>query len=261
LFVEYRAILKEKLIQKQKSLPAFSLRSFAKKAGISQSMLSQVLHGNRNLSKKSAIKLVELLPFNGEESDFFISLVEYQTASSIHLKKHLFENICKNHPKTDVYEIQIDQFKIIADWYHIAILELTRLDKFVPSITYIANKLELSKLEATQAVDRLQKQGLLIEKNNRWVKSNKIFETPANISNVHIREYHNQMLVKAVEALKDQSANKRDFSGMTIAINQKQLPMVREKIKAFKKELSQCLNQDPDKDQVYQLNIQFFSLT
>jgi len=102
---------------------------------------------------------------------------------------------------------------------------------------------------------------LLVEQDGKWQKTNQVITIPNNIPNNAIKEHHHQMISKADLTLETQSPADRDITGMTVAVDKKQLPEIKEKIDAFKKDLSSMINRKTKKNQVYQLNIQFFKLT
>jgi len=95
-YIDYRTFLRRKIDVKQKRNPRYSLRAFARKAGVSQSLLSQVLGGQKNLSIQSALKLINTLDFEDNEKELFLKLIELNTIKSSQMKECLFQEIKKN---------------------------------------------------------------------------------------------------------------------------------------------------------------------
>jgi uncharacterized protein (TIGR02147 family) len=65
----------------------------------------------------------------------------------------------------------------------------------------------------------------------------------------------------AFDALKNKSQSEREMNGATLAIPKEKLPELKEKIRAFRKEINQLTSSYEGSEEVYQLNIQLFPLT
>jgi RimJ/RimL family protein N-acetyltransferase len=87
----YRGTIKERLVAKQIKNSKYSLRAFALKCGVSQSLLSQVLTGKKNLSLISALKIVNQLELNQQEKDLFLKDVEKNIYKKQFLRKQCIE--------------------------------------------------------------------------------------------------------------------------------------------------------------------------
>jgi uncharacterized protein (TIGR02147 family) len=105
----------------------------------------------------------------------------------------------------------------------------------------------------------------LVEKTSesRLVSTNLFIKTPTNQPSRALRNHHQQMIQKAQEALEGQIISKRDITGTTVAIKPEQLELAKREIQKFHKRLADLLDtaDSGDASEVYQLNIQFFSLT
>ena len=85
--------------------------------------------------------------------------------------------------------MDIEIFKIIGDWYHCAILELTYLSDFKAEPNWIAKKLGIGYLEAKLALERLISLGLLVKENGNYTvtwnglnkNGNKIQKKPTSL--------------------------------------------------------------------------------
>ena len=79
--------------------------------------------------------------------------------------------------KEEFKELPLETFRVIKDWRHYAVLELIKLEDFIPSLDYICDALDLSEKEAKLIVDRLEKVGLLDKSNKKWVDTSEGFST------------------------------------------------------------------------------------
>ena len=63
------------------------------------------------------------------------------------------------------------------------------------------------------------------------------------------------------EAFERFPKEERDLSSMTISINPKTLPLIREELAALRKKVLEITNKDPEPKNVYLCNIQLFPAT
>ena len=110
-------ILQKHLIRSQAKNPTYSIRSFARRLEISPSALSEILNGKRKISLQMAKRLLLKTSANAKEMEQAL---------------RLFKGSSKTEEKetNGFEEISLQQFNIIADWYHFAILSLAETDDF-----------------------------------------------------------------------------------------------------------------------------------
>src|SRR3989344_4964128 len=131
------AILKNEFRRRQDRNPNFSMRSFAKWLEVSPAQLSQVLSGKRPLSFRLAAKIGTRLGFAGQER---IEFMEKASKALSHEK-----SISANQP---LHRIKEDEFKLISEWYHFAILGLSSVPGAKSDPRWIARRLGISLNEA-----------------------------------------------------------------------------------------------------------------
>ena len=224
------------------------MRRFSQALGVSHTVLSLVLSGKRPLSKKAAIKVSDFLGFDPTQRDSLLA-----NRKSI--------GPCPAG-QTDYQQISLDVFSVVSDWYHFAILSLLILPgaKFEPR--WISSKLGISEIESKLAIERLVRLGL-VEKNSKgqWKQAGKSIKIDNPHSTAATRKFHTQLLAKALESLEHDPFDRRDFTAMTLAIDPAQLPYARERIRAFRRDLTDELESRAKPKQVYNLNIQLFPIS
>lgn len=237
-----RLYLEKELEARSRKNPRYSLRAFAKSLSVDSSYLSKVLSQKRNLNNKALYSFAEKLNFP-KELDFI------QDAKQ------------PNHSKPELNELSIDQFKVISDWYHYAILEIIHLDEFMPDTHWIAKNLNISYGEAYAAINRLTRLNLLvIDKNGKW-KSVANTTTKNQLSTLALRNLQRQILQKAIEAMENTDFEERDQSSITLCVDKDRLAEAKERIKVFRRELMQFLESGKNKDEVYQMSFSLFPIT
>ena len=257
----YREILKSEFQKRLEKNPRYSLRAFSRDLRIGSARLSEILNGKSGLSRAYAHKVSSHLGFNEEEAKTFCDLVE-----SMHGRSKIKREMAKmrldytQHQVAPYQNLQLDAFKIISEWYHLAILELTYLRRFKDDPQWIASQLGIQSMQAKLALERLKKLNLLYEKKEKWIAHSDFTTIGNQLPSEAIRDFHKQVLEKAVASLYTQSVEERDVSTIIMAINRKDLPQAKAWIQDFRRKFNQKLRKAKQKNSVYSLGLQFFRL-
>ncbi|MEK6704426.1 MAG: TIGR02147 family protein [Bdellovibrionota bacterium] len=255
----YRQILQEELAGRCQKNPKYSLRAFAKDLLISPQRLSHVLNGNYGLSGPAAVKIAKRIGLSHAEAEVFCALVE-----SEHARGRVRRDIARqkvNELRKEYTPLSVDTFKIMADWYHFAILELTLVDDFDADPSWIAKTLGISIYEANSAIQRLKKLEFLEEKRDGSLKLGAQFDVnPAGIPSDAVKKFHKQLLEKAMLAIDLQSLDDRDFSSVILAMDSADIPLAKKKIRKFQDEFDAEFSKAAKKSSVYCLGVQLFRL-
>ncbi len=251
---DFRLLLQSELVQRCQRNPKYSLRAFARALGISASALSDMLNGKRTITSASIEKL-------GLAMGMALSEIEqFQSSQKLERAKQSLAQISRSFQ-----QISVDQFSLIADWYHYAILELMKVKGFKQDPRWIAKKLNVSHVEVKAAIERLVRLGLIkINEENEWLDTSGGFSTSivdSKFTDAASRRLQKQILEMSIKALEALSPAVRSHTSMTMAINSKDLDKANEKIKTFRREMSELLENSKSNDDVYQLSISFYPLT
>jgi uncharacterized protein (TIGR02147 family) len=249
--------------------PKFSLRSWAKHLGLNQAaMLSMVLQRKRkllpSLSSKISAHYRQAGRFSETEARYFDILVVFANATTLE-EKSFYQNILSTlRPDRTFALLHLDQLRLISDWYHIAILEMTGLKDFTASPRWICERLgdgtNPTDSQVRDAIDRLLRLGLLEKDRERGLKKTSAqLTTPTDIPNNGLQRFHSQMIQKSLMALAKRSVHDRDVTGHTLVISRDKLPEAKRMIRKFRRKFMECI-ETPHGDDLYQLNIQLFSL-
>jgi uncharacterized protein (TIGR02147 family) len=237
---DFRSFLQEELISRCRRNPNYSLRSFAKALSISHSALTEMLNGKRPITKKSIEKLGLTLGLSLE------SLKTYQNVP-------VATSTQKQADAATYQQITIDQFAVISDWYH-----------FSHTTANFARALGITKSEANIAVERLLRIGIL-EKNeeDRFIELNAGFATniSGNLTSMGSKKLQKQILEQSIEALVNLPIEVRNHTSMTMAVDPKLLPEAIERIKKFRRELTEFLETSGEATEVYQMSLSLFPIT
>ncbi len=237
----------EEFKKRKDANPNFSLRSYARWLGMSPAQVSQMMTGKRTVTLASLRKIVEkagLSPME-QENLFREILAEGSRAP-----------LPASLPRKLLAE---DQFRLMADWYHLAILALcdTHCPKADPR--WIARKLEIPVQAASEALQRLERMGIL-QLKPRLKQLCEPFEAVSELPSEAIRKYHKQNLQLALEKADTIAPAFRQYQSVSLAIS-------RDKLGAFKKLIDRFLDQaaalgkKENGDDIYHLNVQLFPVS
>ncbi len=231
--------------RKRKRNPSYSLRAYSKYLEIDPSNLSKIIKGSKVPGGKLASRLCQKLGINYQE---------LESLTALQIKDENYS------------EYAIDQFTIISDWYHYAILELIKIDGYqIYSMrSQIAGVLEITYEELEASLARLSKLEYIsidIEKNiivNTENKSSSIISV--STSEAH-RNGQKQILEKAIDALDSTPIEMRSQSSMTMAIDKNKISEAKNLIKNFRRELASYLSNSDDLNEVYHLSISLYPVS
>lgn len=238
-------LLNDELLRRKNSNPSYSLRSFARSLGISSSYLSKVMNGTRTVSEETLFKVASRIGMPDKNLEILSSQVSKRIAEPN------FEAICA------------DQFRLIADWHHYAILECATLHDFEATPEWIASRLSITEERAKLALERLERLQLLkVDENGKAHLAVKDYSSvnvngPSSANTEHER----QVLEGAIAALDKVPSARRMQGSVTLAIPESRLPEARERIRKFRRELMAFLQHKGRRDSVYQLSISFYPVT
>jgi len=259
--MSYHDLLNQEFERRKQMNSAYSLRAFARDLGLSAPRLSQVLNRKQGLSVEAAQNLIPKLKLSEEEKNWFCDSVGSLHSRSNKERTNFKEKVKQHQSKERVFsELQLEYFKVISDWHHFAILELTYVDDFKYSHKWIAEKLGITINEVKVAIKRLLDLDLMREEDGKLVDVFKNLATGNDTPSLSLKKYHTQLMKKALEALYEQPQSNREFSSNIIAIKKEKIAEFKEKIRKFRKEIDEDMDTD-GKDAVYCLGIQFYELT
>lgn len=265
-YTDYRKFLADYYTQKKANNPGYSHRVFARQAGLSSpSHLLMIIKGERNLSIKTIAKFAEGLKLSAKEKKYFEWLVLYTQADELPQKARYFGEIISMKAATSgLYKLEKDKFDFLSQWYCVAIYVMIDLKDFKPDPEWISRRLgdKITAAQAKETIDKLLKLNMIEPDPAKGLRQVSGAVTVADDTrSMAVFEYHQSMIRLAFEALKKSPQTEREMNGATITIPKDRLPEIKEKIRAFRKEINQLASSYQDAEEVYQLNIQLFSLT
>ena len=197
----------------------YSLRAYARDLSIQPATLSHIMRRKRTLTPQIKQKIYDALKLSVEQREYLDGQGE--------------EDLHRFNKRA------MDVFISLSEWQFDAICELVRLKGFESSVDFVAKRLGLSHEEAQSSVDRLFEMDILKESPNKtWIDSNEnSIVYGGDQTSFALQRLQRQLLEKAIEAMENTPKKDREQASMVMAINKKDLPEAKARIKSFHQDM------------------------
>lgn len=233
------------LEERKRRNPKYSQRAFARDLKLSPGRLSDILTGRRLPGSELTARIAEALDLSLDESKAIINLVKKQRFLST---------------SGAVSQLNEDDFSLIADWEHYAILMLMGTSDFQSNLSWVSERLQISELRVQNSLERLERLKLIQLKKSSWIRLKNQITTTHDIPSAVLRESHRQNLEQALDSLSKHSVEVRDITSITLPTNPQKIPEAKKLIRDFRRKMTKLLTED-ERTEVYNLNIQLVPVT
>jgi uncharacterized protein (TIGR02147 family) len=233
--------------------PAYSIRAFSKRVGISAGTLSLILLGKRSISKKLADKISRNLMLDPQERAEVLDQFPQSRKAATRAQDSV---------DPSYLQLSADQFHVVSDWYYFAILNLIEIEGFQNDSAWIAGRLGLPVSTIQAALERLNRLEMIQEDaQGKLTRVAPRYRTTDDVANLSLRKSHHQTLDLAKESLDRDSVDIRDFTWLVLPMDTRKLTEAKTLIRKFQDDLLETLGQNARPDEVYRLGIQLFPMT
>lgn len=258
--LDYREVLLSEFEHRKERNPSYSLRSYARDLSLSPSRLSEILRGKGDLSASSLMEVGGRIGIPTEEILALQASLSLKNSPSEEVKRAAEKYLHNYAYQTRFSQLTTDTFKILADWYHFALLSAMELRFYDGSTKFLARVLRLEEKTVIDALERMLAQNMVRFQEGRYFPTGEIFSTSNDLASDALRESHKQNLDLAKASLDEVDVSLRDITSATLCIDVARLPEAKKLIKDFRRSLSRFLEAG-NKDAVYNLNIQLHPLS
>jgi uncharacterized protein (TIGR02147 family) len=239
-----RELFNEAYLVRKKKNKKYSLRAFARDLSLPHGSLSEFLRGKRKLSTAKLYKMFNII--SGESTE---------------IDKILKSNV--QNPQG--YRIMSDEeIESLNHWYFDPLLELLKIEEFKNDPEWMAWALGLKKATVILALSTLEKLN--------WIKKDShgiwqiLEDHTSTLGKINQKKLILNRLLNFTELQKKAILNEKieesSLVGITLAINDQDLPEARIKIYNFLNEMSNYLERKSvSKNRVYRMNIALFPLS
>lgn len=267
-------------LERKTKNPQYSLNAFARDLELSSSQVSRLLSGSRAFTLRQVFHITSILNLNEADTQSLIVEVIKKSNQNAKIPKHVRDQFMKESPAAEgaaaanpgfysstnlmYLQYEVERFKSISQWYHLAILNLTYTKNFKSDPQHIAERLGITHVEAMEAIDRLLHLGLLRrdEQGNLKKTSDSLYIKTMR-SESALRKFHEDMIEKAKNELKktdDADFKNRLINSVTFACSAEHMEALKELTNRFHEQVLAITKAGPH-EEIYQLNCQLFALT
>ena len=182
-------------------------------------------------------------------------MIEQSKIKYLNHVKHFEEDRLKN--------LSVEEFGLISEWYYFVILEMFNLNEFKFDFTWIACRLNISVAKVENAIIKLESVGLIKrDENGLLMPVDEFFSIEdCNYSSQAMRDRQKKILNMSINSIDEYEKTQRDHSSITLAVDKKLLPEIKNKIKKFRRSLGNYIAKNSEEaDEVYEIQISFFPL-
>lgn len=262
-YLDYREFLRDRFTALREKTPEFSYRFFAQVARVSPSFLKLVATKRKHLSQKSVFKFAKALGLDSTETNFFNHLVLFNRSKTLDEQNYYYSMLCKTLRKTKAVPMPPNLNLLLNTWYVPIILEMVGMKNFKNDSKWISKKLggKITPKEAQDAIELLLSENMLITHHDGTLSPrHKAISTGDQAKSLAMKNFHKSMIELSLEKLND-LADFREYGAVTASIGKETVEALKQKIREFRKELLSFLSKQETGEDVYQLNIQLFSIT
>ncbi|WP_408096740.1 TIGR02147 family protein [Peredibacter sp. HCB2-198] len=240
------AILLSNILEARKKKNAnYSLRAFARDLGISSGRLSNILNNKYLPGTSISNRIIASLNLNEKECEEFNQILE-----ECHKKFKLLG---------EAHLLHEEEYALIRDWHHFAILNLMETSTYVDDPNWIAGRLNLTVETVIESLDILEDLNLIEMKKGKRYPTYKNLTTTHGIPSEVVRESHRQIITKSLDSLNDPN-DIRDITSVSVSVNMANLPKVKELAREFRRKAALLL-EEGERTEVYNINIQIVPVT
>jgi uncharacterized protein (TIGR02147 family) len=204
------------------------------------------MNGKRNVSAKMFRKIVQGLSLEAAQKE---------NLDRLFADTRIIRLVTRHKPLRD------DEFQMIADWFHFALLSLFETRNFRLDPDWAAKRLKLPVSLARSAFERFERLGILTRnERNELVFTPENYASSDDIPSAAVRQSHRQLLDLSKDSLDSCEVSQRDITSMSMAIDPSKLPEAKKLIRRFREQMSAFL-ETGQRDEVYALNVQLVPLT
>ena len=260
---DYRLYMRD-FYEERKRVSYFTWREFASLAGfVSPTYLKLVCDGKTRLSKPGIDKAARAMGLEGFDYTYFRLLVKFGNAKSAAEKEEALRELGREANMNKIRILDADAFR----YYEMPTCPIVReLAPLMPNAdpSEIAEKIreKTSAINVREILGFLVKTGLLVKTGDgTYEQTEKSVKGSKEAIPLAIRTMNKKMAALATRSIEKDSVEERNFSGVTMGIDESAYARIVEEINTCRKKIIDIARECQNINQVYRLNLQLFPLT
>jgi uncharacterized protein (TIGR02147 family) len=259
---DYRVFLKDHYEEEKKVKTFFSYRYISSKTGLNPGLLIRIMQGKVHLPLKYIPIYADFYKFYGKRREYWHELVLFGRAkldSEVYMRFERLQTIRGVH----LARLVQDQMLYLNEWRHNAIRSLLGISALSSPEQFelIGQQLtpQCTTKQVAESIELLERLGMIgQDENGVWQVSNVFITAGGESQKKDVRVFQTQVMQLGIESLERHAPPDRDISTVTVTLNRMDLPVLKERIQAFRQEVFRLSTEGDNDDMVLQLNIQLF---
>jgi uncharacterized protein (TIGR02147 family) len=262
-YYDYHRYLRDAYEERRGREPRFSFRYIGRRVGIDPGYLVKVLQGQKNIAMAAVPKFVGLLGLNKREAGYFELLVLFGKAKTNEEVTGCFERMLP-FARDENTKIEADCYEFYKKWYYSAVREIIGFYAFKGDYKELAAMVRppIMPKEAKKAVALLERLGLIRrDEAGVYTQTSRFITTGERWRSIAIRQFQEQTLALAKDALAQMKKDERDISTLTVSVSKECFERIREQLYQLRRRVFEMALNEQNADGAYQLNLQLFPVS
>ena len=255
-FTDYRGYLEVWLERGFKS-------KMAQAIGVSSTLISLILKGEKQLSMDQALEVTEFLHLNEKETDYFLLMVEFGRAGTHKLQQRLLKNLKQAQASARKVSHRVrkdvalsDEVKAIfySDWIYSGIRNLSAVPGY-DNVPALASRLSLPPARVAKAVDFLLENGLCRLQDGRITYGPA--HTHLDADSPFVQRHHQNWRIKGFQNMDHAHSEQQLFFTCPLSCSKEVVGKIRGLLPNLIEEVMKLAAPSPS-EETYCLNIDWF---
>ncbi len=239
---DYRRFLRS-FIAKLPKKGRGEINRLAQFSKVHPSLISQVLNGLKDLSLEQAQLVCEYLDLTNQETEYFLTLVQFQRAGTAKLRKYYKQKLMdireksleiSQHVRHDRDLTEEEKSIFYSHWLYAAIWLLTSLPNG-RSLDEVSHHFEINRERATEILHFLADTHLCLVENGRYKMGPQSIHLPRG--SVHLTKHHTNWRLRAIEA-SDNIAQEELMYTAPLSVSRSDFNKIRNRLAEIIKEVT-----------------------
>ena len=191
-------------------------------------------------------------------------MVEFEQSKKPERKFEAFEKIkkLKNKDVANFFDLTVDQFKLISEWYGLAILECVSTYGKSFSEKELSRHFAITLTEVSLTLERLQRLELIFKNDlGVWERVQGRLIVNSATPNQTIRNYYKSVSLKSIETYETQTPQEKVSATEVFAFDPSQIDEVRKITDEYLDKLIALSKEGQGRTQTYQALLNIFRIS
>jgi uncharacterized protein (TIGR02147 family) len=260
---DYRTYMRD-FYEERKRVSYFTWRKFASLAGfVSPTYLKLVCDGKTKLSKPGIEKVARAMGLEGFDYTYFGLLVKFENAKNAVEKEAVLRELEREARLFKVRIVDADAFRYFENPACPIVRELAPImPEADPGEIAACIRSKTTALDVREVLQFLVKAGFLLKTDKgTYEQTEKSVKGSKEAIPLAMRSMNREMAKLGVNAIDTDKVEERNYSGVTMGIDEAAYARIVEEIDACRKKVVDIARECQNINQVYRLNLQLFPLT